>query len=74
MPYRVTVLYVEPTYARYAGQRPVPRRWSIEIDAPDPPAAVHAALDRFHELSRLSGVGWIREVVSWDVTATPRAG
>lgn len=70
MPYRVTVLYVEPTYARYVDRPPVARRWSIDVEAPDAPAAVHAALDRFHELARLSGVGWIREVVSWDVTTT----
>jgi hypothetical protein len=70
----VTVVYVEPTYAQSVGRAAVPYRWTFELQADDGDRAVEAAIRRFREVAQTSGVGWVREIVSWDVIAAPPRG
>ncbi len=65
--YRVTILYVEPTFARHAGLPAVTRRWCADVEAPDPDSAVDHATADFRDLALQSGVGWIRQIVGWDI-------
>ena len=66
--YEVTIRYREPSYARAAGPRAEPYRWTYEIDSDDDADARKRALGQFREMERLSSVGWVREIDSIDVT------
>jgi hypothetical protein len=67
----VTVTYREPTFAEWAGIPVEDRRWTFEVDARDAPSAIESARAEFDEMSTLSGVGWVREVVRWEVSNEP---
>jgi hypothetical protein len=65
--YKVTVRYREPTYeARHAPRRD-PFRWTYTLSAACEEQARLRALHEFREVTRLSSVGWSREVVAVDV-------
>lgn len=58
----VLIHYREPTYRR-AEAKPEPYRWSYRVAAATPNDGKRQALAEFRRVARLSGVGWIREVV-----------
>jgi len=61
--YRVVIEYCEPTYATYAGTPPKTYRGTFEVKAYSPANAEELARQEFHEMARLSSVGWSREIV-----------
>ena len=69
----VTLIYIEPTYAAHNGMTAVPYRWTFEVEAPDADQAVLEAIRKFRAAATESSVGWVREIVTWDVAAAPVA-
>lgn len=69
----VTLIYIEPTYAAHNGMTAVPYRWTFEVEAPDADHAVLEAIRQFRAAATESRVGWVREIVTWDVAAAPVA-
>jgi len=65
--YRVRVWYREPTYEARTGPRAAPFRWTYTVRAEGEEEARRRALREFEEMSRLSSVGWSREVVAVEV-------
>lgn len=62
--FRVRLTYVERTYDRRRGRRPQQRDCTYLVIAATQDDAVAQALDEFHEIARLSSVGWPREIVA----------
>ena len=65
--YRVVVSYREPEYEARTGPRGAPYRWTYAVRAESEEEARRWALNEFREVSRLSSVGWWREVVAVEV-------
>ena len=65
--YKVTVRYREPTYEARNTPRRDPFRWTYTLSAEGEDQARRRALHEFREVTRLSSVGWSREVVAVDV-------
>jgi hypothetical protein len=65
--YRVSITYVEPTYARARGIEERPYVGVFVVDASEPNEAVVRATEMFREAQRSSGVSWAREIrgVTW---------
>lgn len=68
--YKVTVSYREPTYEARTGPRAAPYRWTYRLLADSEQTARRRALAEFEAVTRLSSVGWSREVVAVDVQET----
>ena len=62
--YRVRIDYREPTYEARVGAKSDPYSWTYEILATTPQEAAEDALRQFREITRVSNVGWLRQVVS----------
>ena len=71
--YKVVVSYREPSYEEQTGPREAPYRWTYVILAESEEQARQRALSEFREVSRLSSVGWWREVVAIEVREAPAA-
>lgn len=69
--YKVVVSYREPSYEEQTGPRATPYRWTYAIRAESEEEARQRALSEFREVSRLSSVGWWREVVAVEVREAP---
>ena len=69
--YRVVVSYREPAYEERTGRREAPYRWTYLVVAASEEEARRRALSEFREVSRLSSVGWWREVVAVEVREGP---
>ncbi len=69
--YKVTVSYREPTYEERTGPRATPFRWTYSLLADSADHARRRALSEFHEVTRLSSVGWTRVIVAVDVEVAP---
>jgi hypothetical protein len=69
--YRVVVSYREPAYEERTGRRETPYRWTYAVIAESEEQARGRALREFREVSRLSSVGWWREVVGIEVREAP---
>lgn len=65
--YLVTVVYQEPTRARWRGEPPRDYRASFSVDAISRAEAAAVARRRFDATLVESGVGWVREVVETSV-------
>ncbi len=66
--FEVTIRYREPTYEKHAGAVPgEPYRACYQLDARDERRAREAALEAFQRDARLSGSGWVREVIAVEV-------
>ena len=63
----VEIRYREPSYEAREGERDEPFRFRYRIYAGTADAATSLALDEFRRITKLSSVGWIRDVVSVDV-------
>ena len=72
--YKVVVSYREPSYEDLTGPRAAPYRWTYAIVAESEEEARRRALSEFREVSRLSSVGWWREVVGVEVREAPADG
>lgn len=68
--YKVTVSYREPSYEERAGPRANPYQWTYTVLAGSEEQARRRALEEFEEVTRLSSVGWSRQVVAVDVWLT----
>lgn len=64
----VELRYREPSYEARHGARAEPYRFRYRIEAASPEAAVGRALQEFREISAISSVGWVRDVVGCEVT------
>jgi hypothetical protein len=69
--YQVVVSYREPGYEERVGPRATPYRWTYAVVAENEEEARATALREFREVSRLSSVGWWREVVGVEVREPP---
>lgn len=67
----VTVVYREPTWADRADVPVEDRRWTYLVEAPSATAAIETARQEFLATTALSGVGWVREIVRWEVSSSP---
>lgn len=69
--YTVVVSYREPEYEARTAPRATPYRWTYAVRAESEEEARRWALSEFREVSRLSSVGWWREVVAVEVREAP---
>jgi hypothetical protein len=69
--YKVVVSYREPDYEQRTGPRATPYRWTYAVRADSEEEARRRALSEFREVSRMSSVGWWREVVAVEVCEAP---
>ncbi len=68
--FKVKINYREPTYAASRNASPKAYSWTYEVSAANPLAARRRAVEDFRDTARLSSVGWVREIVSTEVTPT----
>ncbi len=60
--FRIRIHYREPTYESHQGEGQRPYRWTYRIEAENVEQAKAIAIAEFHDLARLSSVGWTREI------------
>ena len=61
--FRVRIHYREPTYELRSGSRDRPFHWTYRVSAENAQAAQAQAVREFRQMTRLSSVGWTREIV-----------
>jgi hypothetical protein len=66
--FRVRIMYREPTFEARNGLIEEPFDWTYSINAVDKAAAIALAIKEFHATARLSSFGWVRKMVSVEVT------
>jgi hypothetical protein len=67
--FNVQIRYREPGYELRGGNKKrTPYTASYKISAVNEEAAIILAMEEFHELAKLSSVGWERVIVSVDAT------
>lgn len=67
--YIVCIEFREPTYEAVTAPREAPYTWTLkDVVARDEEEARAVAVSQFRNLAALSGVGWVREIQSVNVT------
>jgi hypothetical protein len=66
--YRVRIMYREPGFEAREGRKGAPFSWTYNINAVDEVAAFTLAVEEFRATAKLSSVGWVRNIVSVEVS------
>ncbi len=65
------IQHIEPTYAEQSGQPLRTFTWTVSVFAYSEEEARAKAAKEFRRWEGLSGVGWVRQIVSIDVLRGP---